>query len=192
MHKAKTIIISFLAMMPYVVHAQQEISSEPPKEIKEQPKEKNKIPFKDRVYLGGSLGLQFGNPTYIDISPLAGYKFTEKITAGVGVTYIYYHYKDSYLNYNTSIYGGSVFGRYFFIPNLFAHAEVELLNMELFNTNTYEYYRKNIISPLVGGGYIQRIGNNSGIYLLLLYNLNDSAESPYNNPIIRVGFNVGF
>jgi hypothetical protein len=169
----------------------QETTTEAPQEIKPPKQEKNKIPFKDRIYVGGNLGLQFGNETYIDISPLVGYKFTEKITAGAGVTYIYYRYKSSYINYNTNIYGGRVFGRYFFIPSLFAHAEVELLNMELFNTNKNEYYRKNILSPFVGGGYIQRIGNNSGIYLMLLYNLNDSAESPYSNPIVRIGFNIG-
>lgn len=183
-------MLTLMAMVPVAVFAQ-ETTTEPPKEIKAPQKEKNKIPFKDRIYIGGNLGLQFGNETYIDISPLVGYKFTEKVTAGAGITYIYYRYKDSYYNYNTSIYGGRIFGRYFFIPSLFAHAEVELLNMELFNTSSYEYYRKNIISPFVGGGYIQRIGSNSGIYLMLLYNLNDSAESPYSNPIVRIGFNVG-
>ncbi|KXK46609.1 MAG: hypothetical protein FNNCIFGK_01261 [Bacteroidia bacterium] len=190
MRRLKTILLTLMAMVPVAVFAQ-ETTTEPPKEIKAPQKEKNKIPFKDRIYIGGNLGLQFGNETYIDISPLVGYKFTEKVTAGAGITYIYYRYKDSYYNYNTSIYGGRIFGRYFFIPSLFAHAEVELLNMELFNTSSYEYYRKNIISPFVGGGYIQRIGSNSGIYLMLLYNLNDSAESPYSNPIVRIGFNVG-
>ena len=190
MRRLKTILLTLMAMVPVVVFAQ-ETTTEPPKEIKAPQKEKNKIPFKDRIYIGGNLGLQFGNETYIDISPLVGYKFTEKVTAGAGITYIYYRYKDSYYNYNTSIYGGRIFGRYFFIPSLFAHAEVELLNMELFNTSSYEYYRKNIISPFVGGGYIQRMGSNSGIYLMLLYNLNDSAESPYSNPIVRIGFNVG-
>ena len=151
----------------------------------------DKIPFKDRIYFGGNLGLQFGTQTYIDISPLVGYKLTETVSAGVGITYIYYKYKDSYNTYSTSIYGSRVFGRYLFTNNLFAHAEVELLNMELYDVNINDYYRKNIISPFVGGGYIQRFSNNAGLYLLLLFNLNDSAESPYTNPIIRIGFNLG-
>jgi hypothetical protein len=152
---------------------------------------KDKVPFKDRIYFGGNLGLQFGTQTYIDISPLVGYKITEKLSAGIGATYIYYSYKDRYFSYKTNIYGGRIFGRYFFTDNLFAHTEVELINMELFDNVRYDYYRKNILSPLVGGGYIQRFSENSGVYIMLLLNLNDSAESPYSNPIIRIGFNIG-
>ncbi len=152
---------------------------------------KLKANFKDRIFLGGNLGLQFGTQTYIDVSPLIGYKITDRFSSGIGVTYIYYRYKDNVYSYNTNIYGGRVFSRYFFTENIFGHAEFEVLNMELLSTNNYQYYRKNIYTPMIGAGYIQRFSNQSGIYLLLLYNLNDSAESPYSNPIIRIGFNIG-
>ena len=70
-------------------------TTKPPKERK---------PFKDRIYFGGNLGLQFGNQTYIDISPLIGYKVTEKFSAGFGVTYIYYkqHFPHSIPIFSTS------------------------------------------------------------------------------------------
>jgi hypothetical protein len=86
-------------------------------------------PLKNRFFFGGSLGLQFGSATYIDVSPLVGYKITPKLHAGVGLTYIYYKVKDSYYNYayETSIYGGRVFGRYYILDNLFGHAEFEIL-----------------------------------------------------------------
>lgn len=156
--------------------------------------QKNRRPFKDKIYFGGNLGLQFGNQTYIDVSPLVGYKFNDKFSAGIGVTYIYFkqHFPQySQYDYETSIYGGRVFSRYFFIENLFAHAEVEVLNMEVFDVIKSDYERKNILSPLIGVGYIQRFGNAGGIYILLLYNINDTPDSPYSNPVVRIGVNIG-
>lgn len=157
-------------------------------------------PLRDRFFFGGNLGLQFGSATYIDISPLVGYKITPKLHAGVGVTYIYYKVKDTYYNYayETSIYGGRVFGRYYILDNLFAHTEVEVLNMEVpeanivSGTNSYDYVRTNITSVMVGGGYAQPIGSNAAITLMVLWNLTEQQYSPYTNPIFRVGFSLGF
>jgi hypothetical protein len=81
-------------------------------------------------------------------------------------------------------------GRYFFTDYLFAHAEYEILNLE-----AYDFYptrRVNVESLLVGGGYFQRIdGSNSGIFVMLLYNLTESLYTPYSNPIVRIGVNLG-
>lgn len=154
-------------------------------------------PFKDRLFFGGNLGLQFGSSTYIDISPLIGYQITEKLSAGVGATYIYYNIKKSvyYGDYETSIYGGRVFGRYSFMENLFAHAETELLNMEvpeiIIGTNNYKLIRDNVVSVLAGGGYAQPIGDRSALLMMLLWNFTENQYSPYENPIFRIGFNVG-
>jgi hypothetical protein len=46
-------------------------------------------------------------------------------------------------------------------------------------------------SFFVGGGYNQRIGGNTAMYIMILWNLNDTPNSPYVNPIIRVGFSAG-
>ncbi|MFM7176524.1 MAG: hypothetical protein ACKO0X_03765 [Bacteroidota bacterium] len=157
-----------------------------------------RTPFKDRLYFGGNLGLQFGSATYIDLSPLVGYKITEKLSAGLGITYIYYNIKESANNYGyeTSIYGGRVFGRYHFLDNLFAHAETEVLNMEvparISGTNQYTLVRENITSVLAGGGYAQPIGERSALVMMLLWNFNEDQYSPYQNPIFRIGFNAGF
>src|SRR5688572_11858407 len=70
--------------------------------------------FSDRLFFGGNFGLQFGSYTYVDISPMVGYKITERLAAGVGATYIYYSVDDHVynLNYKTHIYGGSIFSRF--------------------------------------------------------------------------------
>jgi hypothetical protein len=145
----------------------------------------------DKVYVGGNVGFQFGTVTFAEVSPLIGYQFTKKITAGVGFTYQYYRYKDPTYQLQTNVYGGRVFGRYFFTDYLFGHAEYEYLSLEAFDFVPRR--RVDVESILVGGGYFQRFGaGNSGIYAMLLYNLTESAYTPYTNPIIRIGVNVGF
>ena len=146
-----------------------------------------------RLYFGGNFGLQFGDQTVVDINPLVGYRLTEKLSVGVSATYIYYKFTDPYHfypSYSTNIYGGSVFTRYYFLENIFAHVEGEVLNLDAFDIN-YILKRINVFSLYVGGGYRQPLGERSSLNLLLLYNLNDDRNSPYQNPIIRVGFGFG-
>jgi len=149
--------------------------------------------FRSHLFFGGGLGLQFGYMTLIEISPLVGYKVTPKFSVGVSPTYKYYHYNDYYgpsLDLKTNVFGGSVFARYSIFENIFAHVEYESL---LYNTQVpgYPVTRQQFNSFFVGGGYNQRISMNSAMYILVLWNLNDTPDSPYINPIIRVGFSVG-
>jgi hypothetical protein len=144
--------------------------------------------FKDNIFVGGNVGIQFGTVTFVDVSPLVGYKFTEKISAGIGATYQYYRYRDKYYDFETNVYGGRVFGRYNFTNYLFGHVEYEYLNLEAF-----DFYRRRVDvgSLMAGAGYIQRISDRSGIVAMILYNFTESAYTPYQNPIFRVGFVVG-
>lgn len=149
--------------------------------------------FKSHLYFGGGFGLQFGYMTLIEVSPLVGYNITPKFSVGLSPTYKFYKYNDYYgqnLDLTTNVWGGSVFSRYFIFENVFAHVEYESL---LYNTQTpgYPETKQQYNSFFVGGGYNQRIGGNSGMYILVLWNLNDSYDSPYTNPIIRIGFSVG-
>lgn len=135
------------------------------------------------------MGAQFGTVTFIDVSPLLGYKITDKIGAGIGATYQYYHYRDKFYDFETNVYGGRVFGRYLFTDYLFAHVEYEYLNLEAFDFNRR---RVDVESLLAGGGYVQRVSDNVSIVAMLLYNFTESVYTPYTNPIIRVGVNIGF
>jgi hypothetical protein len=143
----------------------------------------------DKMFVGGNFGLQFGTSTFVDFSPLVGYKVTEKVWAGVGATYQYYHYNDGVYNFETNVFGGRVFGKYFFTNNLFAHCEYEYLNLEAFDF--YPRRRVDVTSLLAGAGYLQRFGRNSGIMAMILYNFTESLYTPYNNPIIRMGVIFG-
>ena len=161
--------------------------------------------FGSRIFTGGNLGLQFGSITLVDVSPMIGYRLTEDIDVGITFTYKYYNYRDyyyysptnQYYDLKTNIFGGGIFGRYYFTENLFAHAEVEYLD---FSIDTYHLYNNGLIkdkekvgitSLFLGGSYKQEIGYNSFFTLMLLYNLNETTYSPYTNPIIRAGFGIG-
>lgn len=151
---------------------------------------KKPAPKKDfwgKVYFSGNFGLQFGNYTLIDLSPVIGYKVTDKFSLGTGPVYIYF--KDKFYKYSTSIYGGKLFGRYLITENLFGHAEYEILNGEW---DPFNNRRFNITNVWVGGGYRQAVGGSGALTVMALWNINESAFSPYQNPLIRVGFSVGF
>ena len=147
-----------------------------------------------KVYLGGGLGLQFGSTTVVDISPIIGYRFNESLSAGLGLTYLYY--KVSSLNYQTNVYGGGPFVRYVFAKNLFAHVEYQILNSEFYlldqSNRIVSTYRENVNYFWVGGGFRQELGRNAYLVLMGLYDLNYSDLSIYpTNPILRVGVVVG-
>ncbi|WP_162053007.1 hypothetical protein [Pontibacter pamirensis] len=148
----------------------------------------------DRMYFGGSFGLQFGTYTNISLLPILGYRLTDKFSMGVGAVYHYSKFR----GYSYSSYGGRAFTQLelFNIGDgaILGHAEVELLN-----TRYEDIYgglsndRTNITLPLVGVGYRQRISDKASVDMLLLYNVNDNViGNPYNNPVFRVGFNIPF
>jgi len=151
----------------------------------------NKGSFKDRIFLGGNLGLQFGTITLIEISPLLGYKITDDFSAGIGFTYQYY--KDTRFNpdYSTNIFGGRIFARYYIYQDFFAHSEVEVLNYDAYYWPSNDKDNITITNVLVGGGYNQHVSQRASVSIMILWNLNEDINSLYSNPIFRVGFNVG-
>ena len=146
---------------------------------------KKNTPVKDKFFFGGGIGLQFGTLTIIDLKPLIGYKITPKFHVGLEFTYSYYQNNTTQLS--TDIYGGSAFTKYYIYEGFFAHAQAEALSIEFVNQNNV-LSRTWIYNYLVGGGYFQKIGNRSGMYIMALWNLNQTELSPYSNPLISIGF----
>ena len=167
----------------------------------------DELTLKDRLFFGGNFGLQLGTVTNIEVSPIIGYKVTPRLSGGIGIRYEYY--KDSrnipgYIPFETNILGGSLFSRYILIQNIeeviglglnasiLVQAEYELLSLEkqYFEVpSTLDDGRFPLHSVLFGGGLYQPVGRRSGLVLMVLWNLNQTASSPYSNPIIRLGFN---
>ncbi len=152
-------------------------------------------PFGKRLFLGGNVGLQFGTITLIDLSPSLGCWVTNRIALGLGINYQYYSDKRWTPAFSTSIYGGNAFGRFYILENLFAHLEYQLINYKTLLVDPYGVFNKTkrIYEPyyLIGGGYVQSLGGNFSMNIIALYNLNETPYSLYQNPIIRIGFNVG-
>jgi hypothetical protein len=149
-----------------------------------------KSDFLSRLYYGGGLNFNFSKYGYFaDISPLIGYHITQKLSAGILATYQHYDFNLGYGHLQYNIYGGGVFGRYFILENIFAHAEVKALNGNWVGDQT----RFNIYPVLVGGGYRGKLGERSSFYALVLYDINYSIYSPQGSPLsYTIGFGVGF
>ena len=143
----------------------------------------------DKFFTGGNIGFQIGNPTMIDVSPLLGYKITKHTSIGIGASYLYYHFHEVTYNadYISNTYGGRFFAEQTIWRDLFAHGEYEVLNGEW----GYGTERYNITSVLLGAGYRQLIAGSSSFSIIILWNFNNTYDSPYTNPIIRCGVIIG-
>lgn len=171
-----------------------------------------------RLVLGGGLGLSFGNATSIAVAPIIGYRFTDNFAAGIGLGYQYVSVKDfweiwdpqqqayDYYPYRASLFSGSVWARHIIWDNIFAHAEFEYDIQRYRNyyiddnpiSPTYATVQKETISYnspalLLGGGYRQRVTDNSSVVFMVLYDVIQDKYSPYRDRVdFRIGFNLGW
>ncbi|WP_242919439.1 hypothetical protein [Pontibacter liquoris] len=163
-------------------------------QARKQEDEQEKLAPIDRLYYGGSFGLQFGSYTNISLLPILGYKVTNRFSVGTGV--VYHFIRSGGMSLNN--YGGRAFTQVelFDIGDgaLLAHAELEAISTESLYFDQQGYYtqRKMLALPMAGIGYRQRISDKASFDLLLLYNVNDDPANPYSNPVIRAGFNIPF
>jgi hypothetical protein len=160
--------------------------------------------FKERLFYGGNLGLQFGTITDIQVSPVIGYWVLPRVAVALGPTYTYY--KDSYSE--TAIYGAKGYVQFAVIQDLssviplgghtgiFLHLEDELLSLNSYfwkwqNSYTpqssYNSERFYLNTVLVGGGISQHLGRRSTLNFMVLWPL-DNPYNIYNNPEIRISF----
>jgi hypothetical protein len=151
---------------------------------------KKKRVLSDKVFFGAGLGLQFGNVTAVEVSPMVGYIPIDNMYVGLKGTYEYY--KDNISENATSIYGGSIFCSYAIYESVLAYAEYEALSLQSLYFDPYRVHGTSdrfwLHSPLIGGGYMQSLGGRSKAMLLLLWNLNETYGSYYSNPIVRISF----
>jgi hypothetical protein len=183
--KKAEIVAVFLILSSFAVTYGQRVSQEKP-------------PLRERMFFGGTLGLQFGTYTNIQATPIVGLWVRPRIAIAAGPHFQYY--KDPY--FETTIYGGN--GYIQFVPlkdlnnivpvgihmGLFLHLEDELLSLEsavwdpMNNSNRFT-----INTVLAGFGISQQMGARSAINIMFLWALNNSAYGLYSNPEIRLSFN---
>jgi hypothetical protein len=175
------------------------------KEHKKNGKEKTGgLNSESRVFFGGNLGLSFGSYTYIELAPTIGYKLTERFWSGMGPEYLYFSRPD--LGYKTSIYGFRNFASFAVlkdinevihinIGSIFLYGENEVLSIRplMYNTIGSFYYQgdRSWYDLILGGfGIRMPVGNRSGISILILFRLNESAAMLYSNPEIRLSVDI--
>ena len=144
-----------------------------------------------KLYYGGTVTFSFGSATRIGVSPMVGYKLTPKLSVGGEVGYEYVDY-DNY-NQSASNYGASVFSRYRVSPQLYAHAEYQEVNYEIF-TGPNSSARQWVPFLLVGGGVCRQVSPRTTAYVEVLFDVLQDDKSPYEewDPVISVGVGVGF
>lgn len=148
--------------------------------------------LKDRLYVGGGLGMNAGRDFngyryfYAQVSPILGYMLTPKFSTGVGLNYTYLNYTD--FDVSTSQYGVNPFLRYNITNDLFALTEYNFISVDpdfLNDNDTRQAFER----FLLGAGYTQRIGTRGAINLVALYDLQFTNTGAFASPwVFRVFF----
>jgi len=155
-------------------------------------------PLKERIFYGGSFGLQFGTLTDIQLSPVIGLWVLPRMAIAVGPNYRFFKFGDD----NINIYGGKCYSQFVVVQDMskgipflghmgiFLHLEDELLSLEsaYWKNSAITSERFYINTVLAGGGISQQMGRRSSVSFIFLWALNDSMYEVYGNPEIRVSF----
>jgi hypothetical protein len=161
--------------------------------------------LKTKLWYGGGFtlgysGNSFENFFQIGVSPMVGYKITDKFSAGPRVSLVYTNYRVQYgndvLKANPVSWDAGVFARYKIIPIIFAQIEYQFENgiegFTVSNGTELEAVRSRRNNFLAGLGYSNTGGSLFGYEIVLLYNTtlpNNVLESPF---VIRIGFTYNF
>lgn len=215
----KYILLSVMFCFALASVSAQEVYSSSGKSMSQVKRERKKKENPDgfqssRIIFGGGLGLMIGSVTNVGISPILGYKFTDKFAAGIGLGYQYIKIKNGITVYGANgeqiakpvvancIYP-SVWARYAFWKNLFAHGEYQHMFVNLKSyTNDFTQYPSPIIplnesfnqpSLWLGAGVKQPLTDRVSFVILGLYNVLPDPHNIYRNPLdIRLCINAGF
>ena len=163
----------------------------------------------DKLILGGSLNGFFGNG-YVNagISPIVGYRITDRLSAGVGLGYQFYQQpqadptnSDHILYAYENIIYPSIWGRYFFYRNFFTDAtlEYDFINVKqpaynvFTNVEGTQKFNATNTCLLLGIGVKQPLGGRLFVYGEMIYDVLQGKYSPYPQgaPDLRIGFGVG-
>lgn len=154
--------------------------------------------FWDKVSVGGSFQLQFGTYTYVGLEPLLNYHISNSFMIGIGPIYQYISINDPNYGtvYKSSIYGGRIAGMFFLpgeLSRIFIMGEFDIINLPEIQQSVYGYYetRGNLEIPLLGLGYKEPVTEHLFFTIYALWDFSNSPYSPYSNPLINAGFDVG-
>lgn len=156
---------------------------------------KNSFNWSDKITLGGNFAFFTSTRyTFIDISPIVGYRVSKILLIGAGPVYNYYSEYNYNTRYSFDIYGFRIFARIYFLENLFFQTGWDNLNRSIYiyQSGILKKDRIWVQNVWVGGGMRYMMFSNAYMFTSVLFNLNQNIYSPYPNPYIQVGFITGF
>lgn len=158
--------------------------------------EVQKPSLSQRIFFGGSFGLQVGTFTNIELSPVAGVWLLPRLTVAAGPSFRYLKLD----HYETVIYGGRAYSQIFLIQDidniipfglhlgLFLQGEYEGLSLEKSSDDTSPGKRVYQGAFLAGLGISQPVGPRSSVEISFLWTLNDPEYQIYGEPEFRINF----
>ena len=165
---------------------------------------KEPIPFKERLWYGGGItGLGFSSSFNISllqagVSPMAGYKITERWSVGPRASLIWSYYRARRFDETVASAGPiswsvAGFTRFRIIPQIFAQLEYEYQKEAYgtFDGNDILIQRWDRDNYYIGGGYHDSAGL-WGYEIVLLYNMNPNILVNQNPLDIRIGVTYKF
>lgn len=158
----------------------------------------------DRLVIEPQFGLNVGNGiVQLQLAPMVGYRFTDKLILGAGPSYEFISYRPYFSNdrFKINLFGARAFARYTIFENFFAQGEYEFLKYTDNFSNPTNTQTTTSRLP-VGGGYRQSLGGRGAINVMVLYdilyalrrsdlnNTNVFTNSGYNGLIFRVSIGI--
>lgn len=150
------------------------------------PPEKN-----NRWTFGGGIGFGFGSNSMFNLqaSPRVGYRVTDDLEAGITGT-VMWQTSDFY---NSTMFGVGPFVNYYFARSFYVSGNLQHFFIN-YKDKYYDFKSSDEETALyLGGGYLQRIGNNSFLQLGIMYNvLYKENNSIFASGLVpSIGFVVG-
>ncbi len=145
----------------------------------------------NRWTFGGGIGVGFGsnNAFYLSASPRVGYRLTDDLEGGVAGS-VSWQKSNSY---SSTMFGVGPFLNYYIARTFYVSAIYQHYFIN-YKDKFYDFKASGDEDALyLGGGYMQRIGNNSYLQLGLMYNvLWKENSSIFSSGLVpNVGFVVG-
>ena len=140
----KTILLLFCSLFSLLILAQDVQDMQDAQDVKD-------LPFRQRLFFGGDIGLSFGTNTYINLAPVVGYRITNRLSAGFGPIYIFEKYR--YYDIQTSTYGGKAIASFAVIRNVNQYLNIGIGNILLHAENEYINIQKLEYSTVTGKIY---------------------------------------
>lgn len=153
-----------------------------------------------KLFLYSGFGLGFSSSNNVSqfsfsISPSLGYRITDRLAAGPGISYSYNNYglPAGYPggDIKTNSVGVKAFAQFVVYQEFFIHGEYEVTRAQQLAIDPYGILTtstKTVSSPLAGIGYRNQFSDRAAGDILVLYNFNETVFSIYPNPVIRFTF----